>query len=194
MTSTFLCIALLLQITIDSLGVWGSVGQHPSRLDSDDAVLTADQETSIKATLRRMDHVWQCAFADPGGEWLDAVQFKRISLSDKRETILVEAGPGCARGGQGANGAMWVVLLATDGKAKVLASPADDFNGWIYSVQASTSKGYKDIVVAWHINAREATLSYFRFDGTRYRVLSGATIRWDDSDRAIITPADKNSH
>jgi hypothetical protein len=88
---------------------------------------------------------------------------------------------------------MWVVQLSND-KASVLASPDEGFNGWLYAVQPSSNKGYKDIVLGWHMSSREAGLSYFRFDGIRYNLLSGADMKWDDSGNATITPVEKTGY
>ena len=82
---------------------------------------------------------------------------------------------------------MWIVQL-NRGAVTVLASPAQEFEGYLYSVQASTNKGYRDIVVGWHSSASEIDLAWFRFDGIQYRKLSQATARWDDDGRETIVP------
>jgi hypothetical protein len=101
--------------------------------------------------------------------------------------LLIEAGRGCARGGQGSNGAMW--LIRFDGlKPTLLASPQEGFNGWLYSVEPKASNGYRDVVLGWHMSAFEADLSYFRFDGKSYRRISSATFRADDDGTQKIIP------
>jgi hypothetical protein len=98
---------------------------------------------------------------------------EEIPLAQNRRVLLVQAGAGCARGGQGANGAMWLVRL--DGDVPViLASPEGDFNGWLYSIQPSVSHGYHDLVLGWHMGAGYAILTFFQFDGKSYNSVSRA--------------------
>lgn len=120
------------------------------------------------------------------GELVDGSTWEVLPVSQAHKVLLVEAGA-CARGGQGANGAMWVVRWA--GAAPViLASPEQQFSGWIYSIQPSISYGYRDIVLGWHMSASEAGLSYFRFDGKGYRCIGNATSISDGSGSAKIVP------
>lgn len=189
MKSVFLCVALLLQRTGDRSSLWESVsvGYDPARPTLSDVQLVEDQKRSIEGILKRdYAHAWTCDIEDPGGEWVHRLSFKRIPLSDKYETILVNAGSGCASSGQGINAAMWVVELA-GGKASILAGPQkspksppdrDDFGGYLFCVQASASRGYRDIVLGWRMGGSQTNLVYFRFDGTRYRMLGRAAMRW----------------
>jgi hypothetical protein len=187
----WLYIALVaLQAPASPQDIWLGVGEHPTLLKAGGSPITIAEKSAIRAVLRKQDRVWECAFDDAHGEWVQGLGFQRIPVSKDGGAFLVEAGAGCARGGQGSNGAMWIVQVR-DGHTAVLASPAAGFNGWLYSVQPSSGKGYKDVVVGWHMSASEAGLNYFRFDGTQYKSLGSATIRWDDSQSAIITPERK---
>jgi hypothetical protein len=87
--------------------------------------------------------------------------------------ILAEAGMGCARGGQGANGAMWIVAL-DEPEPVLLAAPDNGFEGWLYSVRPSRSYGYRDVVLGWHWSAFETGLKYFQFDGKSYQCIGSA--------------------
>lgn len=58
--------------------------------------------------------------SEPG--WVDKVTFEELPISSTEHAALVQAGMGCARGGQGANGAMWVVQFKDD-KLSFLATP-----------------------------------------------------------------------
>jgi hypothetical protein len=69
---------------------------------------------------------------------------------------------------------MWVIRLHGR-KLSFLATPQQQFNGWLYSIQPATSHGFRDLVVGWHVSAAETGLSYFRFDGTSYQRISTAT-------------------
>ncbi len=81
---------------------------------------------------------------------------------------------------------MWILALEA-GKPVVLASPEHEFNGWIYSVQTKETHGFKDIVVAWHDRAGQASLTYFEWSGRAYRATSGAMLIVDSVGRRKIT-------
>lgn len=138
--------------------------------------LSRKQLATVKNALAarvRLDN-WPCA---DGGEpgWIDKVIFEELPISSAEHATLVQAGMGCARGGQGANGAMWVVQFEGD-NLSFLATPQQQFNGWLYSIEPTTSHGFQDLVLGWHLSAGEAILSYFRFDGQSYRLVSKAQL------------------
>jgi hypothetical protein len=129
-----------------------------------------------------------------GGNQLDAMlkelSFETIPLSPAHEVLLVQAGAGCARGGQGSNGAMWLVRF--DGDTPLLmATPKDGFNGWLFSIQPSTSHGLRDIILGWHMGATEGNLNYLRFNGKSYQGIGSAAYTVDDDDRLKIVPNPK---
>ncbi|HME06910.1 MAG TPA: hypothetical protein VKG25_07665 [Bryobacteraceae bacterium] len=130
-------------------------------------------------------HGWCAAF--PSDEWLTNLSYSIVPVTSGREVWLVEAGEGCARGGQGSNGAMWLIRF-DGGKPVLLASPEEDFGGYLYSIQDTRSHGYKDLVLGWHMSANEADLTYFRFDGRTYHLIATATCEFDESGVARITP------
>jgi hypothetical protein len=133
--------------------------------------------------------VKECEDFESADSVLGNLRFQRLWLSSENsETVLVEAGSGCLRGGQGSNGAMWIVQL-NRGRVTLLASPAEGFEGYVYSVPITTGRGYRDIVVGWHLGASEVSLAYFRFDGAQYRKLSQATARFDDDGKETIAPS-----
>jgi len=138
----------------------------------------------LKARMAASDG-W-CA-ADPSDDWLTNLRYHIIPVVAGREVWLVEAGAGCARGGQGSNGAMWLIRF-DGGKPTLLASPEGNFGGYLYSIQETTSRGYKDLVLGWHMSARDADLSYFRFDGRTYQLIATATIEFDNSGVGRIDP------
>jgi hypothetical protein len=117
--------------------------------------------------------MWDCEGSDLD-EMIRGLMFEEIPLAASHHVLLVQAGRGCARGGQGANGAMWLVRL--DGDAPVLlASPEDEFNGWLFSIQPSVSHGYHDLVLGWHMGADNTSLTYFQFNGKSYVSAGTAT-------------------
>jgi hypothetical protein len=183
-----LSIVLLLQQKDDSARLWRNVGAYEGATPDDDRPLSAAQIEAIGKTLKTAKEFSECEDFESPDSVLQKLMFERLRISSNRETVLVEAGPGCLRGGQGANGSMWIVEL-NRGRVIVLASPAGGFEGYIYSVPVTANKGYRDIVVGWHDSAFEAGLMYFRFDGSQYRKLSQATARWDDDGKETIVPA-----
>jgi hypothetical protein len=62
----------------------------------------------------------------------------------------------------------------------LLASPDNDFNGWLYSIQPSISHGYHDLVLGWHMGASDTILTFFQFDGESYNSVSRAENLCDD--------------
>jgi hypothetical protein len=182
-----LSLVLLLQQKDDSASVWRGVGAYRAVTLLDDRPLPSAQVDAIRKKLKT-DERLNCGDFESVDSVLEKLRFERISLSRNHETVLVEAGPGCLRGGQGSNGAMWIVEF-NRGRVTVLASPALDFEGYVYAVPITTSRGYRDIVVGWHVSAFEAGLVYFRFDGTQYRKLSHATASRDEDDKVTIAPS-----
>jgi len=166
--------------------LWSQVKTSPS-LRIEKVTLPQSRQESILKLLKVRAALdgWGCE--SDTDDWLENLIYETIPLSPRVKVFLVEAGTGCARGGQGSNGAMW--LIRFDGSEPVLlASPQEAFNGWIHSVQAATRNGYRDIVVGWHMSAVEAGLTYFRFDGKSYGRVDFATLRTDDQDVTRIVP------
>jgi hypothetical protein len=182
-----LATALCVQSGIAQSDLWLHVGSQVAPKLARVTLPQSQQQSIVKLLKARVSlDGWGCDSATDG-EWLNDLSYEAIPLSPRGNVILVEAGRGCARGGQGSNGAMW--LIRFDGShPTLLASPQQSFNGWLYSVEPTTSNGYRDIVLGWHIGASEAGLSYFRFDGKLYRSISSATFREDDDGTQRIIP------
>jgi hypothetical protein len=134
---------------------------------------------------------WPCAEEDEDLEWTENLKFEELPVSETEKIVLVEAGTGCARGGQGSNGAMWVIRFQGD-KFTFLATPEQQFNGWLYSIQETSSHGFRDLVLGWHMSAFESDLSYFRFDGTCYQLIGAATHVTDENGAEKIIPQPVN--
>jgi hypothetical protein len=129
---------------------------------------------------------WPCAEEEDTG-WTENLRFEELPASETEKIVLVEAGSGCARGGQGSNGAMWVTRFQGD-KFSFLATPEQQFNGWLYSIQKTSRHGFRDLVLGWHMSAFETDLSYFRFDGTCYQRIGAAIKLTDENGAEKITP------
>jgi hypothetical protein len=133
------------------------------------------QLKAIAVLLRRADKedIWECE-GNARDEMIKGLTFEAIPLASDRKVLLAQAGAGCARGGQGANGAMWLIRLEGD-VPHLIASPKGGFNGWLYAIQPSANFGYRDIVLGWHMGADQAVLNYFRFNGKSYVAIGNAT-------------------
>jgi hypothetical protein len=167
--------------------LWKHVGPQylPTRLES--AELAPEQRAALINLFKSSKTLggWDCETDDD--ELLKGLSFQKIPVAKDQNVVLVEAGAGCARGGQGANGAMWLVRLDSP-RPVFLATPQDGFSGWLYTVQPTSSHGYRDIILGWHMSGREFGLSYFRFDGKTYRTVGTADAVFDDDEKLTITP------
>lgn len=166
-------------------GLWSHVDAKAGPQHLPAAQLTEAQLSTVARLIRHQKphSVWECEGAE-----LDALikglTFEAIPVGPKENVVLASAPSGCGRGGQGANGAMWVIRL--DGTAPALLATPDQFSGWLFSVQPTLSHGYPDIVLGWHMSAREATLNYFRFDGRQYLRANTASLLYDEDGNAKI--------
>lgn len=196
MRSTLLLVfSFLLAIIPAQADVWQHVSTSPSATQLQRVPVSKAQFDAIRNALTAGGGSgWQsCDVADGAeADWTQALIFEELPVSTTENVMLVEVGPGCARGGQGANGAMWVVRLEGT-KPVLLATPLHSFNGWLYSIQPTTSHGLRDLVLGWHVSSRETGLSYFRFNGTSYRWIGTATLQGDADGNAKITPSRKQN-
>jgi len=166
--------------------LWQNVTDHDPMLRPKAYTPSQAQLVGVKKALAarvRLDR-W-CAKDDR--EWTDNLEFLELPVSMTEKIVLIEAGPGCARGAQGANGAMWLIRFQAD-KFSFLATPQQQFNGWLYSIQQTTSHGIRDLVVGWHMSAGQNDLSYFRFDGKSYQRIGTATHLTDEDGAEKIIP------
>ena len=168
--------------------IWQHVSAKPGSMQLSSITPSPEQLVIVRKALAArvgLDN-WPCAEGDEP-DWVEKVTFKELPVSTTEEVVLVEAGMGCARGGQGSNGAMWVFQFK-GGKPTFLATPERKFNGWLYSIQPSTSHGFRDLVLGWHMSASESNLNYFRFDGKSYHLLGSAQLLVDEDGVAKIVP------
>jgi hypothetical protein len=188
MRSWLLLIAFLSSLTLfaQNADIWKNVSTEPAD-QSKIVTPSPTQLVIIRKALKAREELDVEGCGDEEPDWVDKVLFKELPISETEKALLVEAGAGCARGGQGANGAMWVVRFEGD-KVSFLATPEQKFAGWLYSVQPTTSHGLRDLVLGWHMSAAEAGLSYFRFDGTSYHSVAAAVLVFDENCAAKIVP------
>lgn len=168
--------------------IWSHVNPHSDTPQLATANVSDSRLAAIHRLLRehRRSIGWECG-GDQINELLKGLTFENIPLSAAHDVLLVEAGAGCARGGQGSNGAMWLVSFEGD-TPLLIATPKDGFNGWLFAIQPSTSHGYRDIILGWHMGAAEGNLNYLKFDGKSYRGVGSASYTVDDNDNMKIVP------
>ena len=172
-------------------GVWDHVNTRPDPRPERVTVSKAQFEATKRALIAAGGtDAWPCDFT--GENWAQALIFEDLPVSETEKTMLVEAGLGCARGGQGTNGAMWVLRFEGQ-KPVLLATPKQEFNGWLYSIQPTGSHGLRDLVLGWHMGAMETDLSYFQFDGKFYRLIDTAKLTADADGNGRIVPDPKHN-
>lgn len=183
-----LAVALLGSVAAAQSNVWDKVSKRYDAPQMSPAAVSDEQMKAIGDLLKQPGATgdWDCE-GDDLSTLINGLSFAEIPVSDTERVLLVEAGAGCGRGGQGSNGAMWLIRF-DDAKPVLLATPKDGFSGWIYSVGPPESHGYRDIVVGWHMGARDSGLSYFRYDGKVYQAAGSASIEYDDDGNGKITP------
>jgi hypothetical protein len=184
--SLLLIVFLSSQTLLSQQGdIWEHVNTEPSARPR--TVTPSPQQLAIlKKALKEREllDVEDCADEEPN--WVEKVFFRELPISETEKALLIEAGQGCARGGQGSNGAMWVLRMKGD-KVSFLATPEQKFWGWPYSIQPTTGHGLRDLVLGWHMSAAETDLNYFRFDGTSYHLLGTAVLVYgEDGTRKIV--------
>jgi hypothetical protein len=181
-----LSILFALLLAVSTLGAQTTLWKHvPSSYNPPKmprAELTRTELTAVRKLLRSPAHrdVWLCG-EEENADWVNGLFFSSITLAPGNKTILVEPGAGaeCARGGQGSNGAMWI-LEFHGSKPTLLASPKQSFGGWLFSVQPNPHSAYSDIVLGWHMSAFESDLTYFRFNGHSYNSIGSATLKFGE--------------
>ena len=177
-------------IALAQADLWSHVSPQSGPQHLQPATLSDAQLQSVARLFRhqRPGDVWECE----GSELEDVIKglkFETIPVPGKKDVVLAEAGAGCARGGQGSNGAMWVIRFdGADGATPTLLATPREFSGWLFAVLPATSHGYPDIVLGWHMSAMETGLSYMRFDGKSYRSVGAATLVADDEENEKIVP------
>lgn len=140
--------------------------QGPQKLPTEH--LTPAQRRDLEAAIVASNTVWDDCEDD--NTWPAKIEVHRINVGPGHFT-LAEAGPGCARSGQGANGAMWI-LRWDAGKPVVMG----DLDGWFDVVLPEAPHGLHDIAAGWHNSAEEYGLTLYRFNGKRYRLVDGTTV------------------
>jgi hypothetical protein len=96
----------------------------------------------------------------------------RLAVTARADVYLIITAGDCLNSATG-NGPMWLVRFEGE-KPVILAAPSGDFYGFLWSVQPTMTKQYRDLVVAVRQGGWNFDLQYFRFDGVRYQSISKA--------------------
>ena len=165
--------------------LWRHVSPDAGPQNLQTATLTSAQLKSVDYLLRHQKSNWDCEGPELK-EMIEGLRFETIPVPGRQAVILAEAPAGCARGGQGSNGAMWVIRFK--GATPNLLGTPSELSGWIFSIQPTLSHGYPDIITGWHMGAAEADLNYMRFDGKSYRSIGSAKLISDGGENDKIVP------
>ena len=168
--------------------LWRHVSPDAGPQNLQTATLTSAQLKSVDYLLRHQKSNWDCEGPELK-EMIEGLRFETIPVPGRQAVILAEAPAGCARGGQGSNGAMWVIRF--EGATPALLATPDDFSGWLFAVLPTLSHGYPAIVLGWHMSAAESGLNYMRFNGKIYRSIGGASLVSDDAGNPKIDSGSK---
>lgn len=149
--------------------------------------LTAAQRHDLEQVIVASNTVWDDCEDD--NDWPHGITVHRVNLGPGHFT-LAEAGPGCARSGQGANGAMW--LLRWDAGKPVFLG---DLDGGFRAALPQVSNGLHDVAVVWHNSAFEYGLTVYRFNGKGYHLVDGTTVHCNDNTgRCVAAPTGAQLH
>ncbi|HTH53129.1 MAG TPA: hypothetical protein VL495_04200 [Edaphobacter sp.] len=150
------------------------------------AHLTDSQKRNIEKQVSGIAQhdSWQCTSEEDLTELRKGLLYEEIPLKAAEKTVIVTSGVGCARGGQGANGAMWLFGV----KANQIHY-LGELSGWGPGVLSASHAGYRDLVTGWHMSAEETGLSYYRFNGKEYKRTDHADAVSSQDGSWKITPA-----
>src|SRR5260370_6474789 len=153
MRSSVLLIAFLSSLGLfpQQADIWKNVSTEPAGRPKT-VTPNPQQLVTIRKALKAREELDVEGCGDEEPNWVEKVLFRELPISETENALLVEAGAGCARGGQGANGAMWVVRFAGD-RIFILATPHQKFEGLLYSVQPDNNHGLSDLVLGWDMSA-----------------------------------------
>ncbi|WP_353068277.1 hypothetical protein RBB75_12590 [Tunturibacter empetritectus] len=156
-------------------GLWRDFRFDDLHAKTNAARLGKSQINSIWRLLREQIKNDTCTPEDTQAV-LKGLTFDEVPLKENSHVVRATAGIGCERGGQGANGGMWLFQVE-GGKVQFLGG----LSGWGMAVQRAEISGFHDFVTGWHMSGRETGLSYYRFDGKVYKSIGGTSAFGDDN-------------
>jgi hypothetical protein len=124
-------------------------------------------------------------------EEIDAISIARTSLHPGERNLLVQASDSCNCGGTG-NCSFWILRERPGGFDTLLKTIMVQN----FSLEPSSSHGYKDVITYAHGSATDGELKLYQFDGKQYRKTRCASQQYklrDDNtfeEKPIITSID----
>lgn len=95
---------------------------------------------------------------------IDTIRIARVNLAARERDLLVQASDNCNCGGTG-NCEFWILREKPGGFDTLLETNMVH----LFSVERSSSNGYKDLMTSAHGSAFYSDLALYQFDGKRYR-------------------------
>jgi hypothetical protein len=134
-------------------------------------------EIDLPATMRLQEHAYGRAKADLNGDGLEEIiQPIGVIVMKNGETQNIDGATG--------NHAWAIIQPLPDGGWRVLHTGYSTGPG----VLDSTSHGYRDLRIGWHMSAAEGSVGLLRFDGQDYRPEWGTSYYAPDGSR-FMSPA-----
>jgi hypothetical protein len=157
---------------LQELGQSESVGHNSVQL-------SAEEISLLKNLTRKIISV---CVDDPGlgdahtrSGMFSRIRVRRVSLTPKGDSGLVVQGSGVCMCGAVGNCPFWVIDEQPHPNALLHAVGVQSF-----AIQKSSSADHFDLVLGSHDSAIAIYLQRFKFDGTRYRPSSCASLEWSD--------------
>src|SRR5260370_23066011 len=139
MRSSLLVIAFLSSLGLfpQQADIWKNVSTEPAGRPKT-VTPNPQQLVTIRKALKAREELDVEGCGDEEPNWVEKVLFRELPISETENALILEAGAGCARGGQGANGGMGGVRFAGD-RISILGTPQQEFGGRLYSGQPDTN-------------------------------------------------------
>jgi hypothetical protein len=157
---------LLAQETPRQKNLWRDFHFNQLAAERKGATLQSNQISAMKKAID--SRTGKNGLCEEG--WMDNFTYDEVPLKAHTRVIRVTSGMGCARGGQGANGTMW--LFAIQGQRPHFIGLLE---GWGTGIQPTMVDGVHDLITGWHMSAAETDLSYYRFTGKVYEKIASAS-------------------
>src|SRR5260370_21885854 len=110
MRSSLLVIAFLSSLGLfpQQADIWKNVSTEPAGRPKT-VTPNPQQLVTIRKALKAREELDVEGCGDEEPNWVEKVLFRELPISETENALLVEAGAGCARGGEGEKAAWWGV-------------------------------------------------------------------------------------
>jgi hypothetical protein len=142
------------------------IGEPNVKIESlGNAHVSPQEKHAIIATVFPTGTPGQCIARERTAEQeLDAIRVAHASLAAGEHNVLIQASDHCHCGGTG-NCTLWILSAKPAGFDTLLKA----IGVQSYSLEPSSSHGYRDILTYSHGSATSGDLRLYQFDGKRYR-------------------------